>query len=86
MPIANIANKTCRDEHTYTTKQLKSAKSTTQALQNQTLIILWEGEGGPLQEILISIDSKLKGCIYDLYLLKTRGSCVVKDVHTIFGS
>jgi hypothetical protein len=40
---------------------LKSAKSTTyQALQNKTLIILWEGEGGPLQEILISIDSKLK--------------------------
>jgi hypothetical protein len=54
-----------RDEHTYTTKQLKSTKSTTyQAFQNYTLIILWEGEGWPLQEILISIDSKLKHRIH----------------------
>ena len=46
-----------RDEHTYTTKQFKSAKSTTyQGLQNETIIIPWEGEGGPLQEIFISID------------------------------
>ena len=74
MLIANIANKTgpfsmvvWMNTHnvTYTTKQLKSAKSTTyQALQNQTLIIFWEGEGGPLQEILISIDSKLKHRIH----------------------
>ena len=67
MPIANISNKTCPFStvvgmnNTYTTKQLKSAKSATyRALQNQTLIILWEGERGPLQKILISIDSKLK--------------------------
>jgi hypothetical protein len=53
-------------EHTYTTKQLKSAKlATYQAFQNYTLIIiLWEDEGGPLQEILISIDSKLKHRIH----------------------
>jgi hypothetical protein len=28
------------------------------------IIILWEDEGGPLQEILISIDSKLKHRIH----------------------
>jgi hypothetical protein len=66
----SIANKTCPFStvvgiNTHTTKQLKSAKSATyRALQNWTLIMLWEGEGGPLQEILISIDSKLKHRIH----------------------
>ena len=62
-----------RDEHTYTTKQLKSAKSTTSGTPElDILIILWEGEGGPLQEILISIDSKLKHTLYlvNIHVLK----------------
>ena len=67
MPIANIANKTCpfstvvgMNTHIIT-KQLKSANSGTPELDiNYSM----GGEGGSLQEILISIDSKLKHRIH----------------------
>ena len=71
MPIANIANKTCpfstvvgMNTHIQQTVQKCQVNNISGTPELDINYSMGGGEGGPLQEIFISIDSKLKHRIH----------------------